>query len=259
MKKLALLFVVAFIVGFVAAPAMAAGNSNIDHLYLNEKDPNTWEVVEEGAWGKMKYNLAGPTFDFVFNGHGLEPDEDYQLIYYPDKTLLPSNIEPWPREDIMCLGSAALANEWGDVYIEASVNTGNLPNPDDPVFDINTGAKIWLVLSGDVDCGDDPQMFGWNPTEYLFESNLITFVETDDGVADGGDNGKVTICHIPPGNPDNAHTITISIDALSAHDTHGDTVGACGAAVGAVGGGGDDDDDDDDDEDGKKKKKKKKK
>jgi hypothetical protein len=28
---------------------------------------------------------------------------------------------------------------------------------------------------------------------------------------------KVTICHIPPGNPDNAHTITISENALQAH------------------------------------------
>ena len=28
---------------------------------------------------------------------------------------------------------------------------------------------------------------------------------------------KVTICHVPPGNPDNAHTITISRNALKAH------------------------------------------
>lgn len=28
---------------------------------------------------------------------------------------------------------------------------------------------------------------------------------------------KATICHVPPGNPDNAHTITISVNALKAH------------------------------------------
>jgi hypothetical protein len=39
---------------------------------------------------------------------------------------------------------------------------------------------------------------------------------------------KVTICHIPPGNPDNAHAITISDSALPAHLAHGDTVGFCG-------------------------------
>ena len=41
---------------------------------------------------------------------------------------------------------------------------------------------------------------------------------------------KVEVCHIPPGNPDNAHTITISENALRAHLDHGDHVGACDSA-----------------------------
>lgn len=37
-------------------------------------------------------------------------------------------------------------------------------------------------------------------------------------------DNKITICHIPPGNPDNCHEITISMNALEAHlDHHGDT------------------------------------
>lgn len=39
---------------------------------------------------------------------------------------------------------------------------------------------------------------------------------------------KETICHIPPGNPANAHTITIGTKAVSSHmANHGDTRGAC--------------------------------
>ena len=38
---------------------------------------------------------------------------------------------------------------------------------------------------------------------------------------------KVEICHIPPGNPDNFHTITISENAFAAHLAHGDLSGAC--------------------------------
>ena len=38
---------------------------------------------------------------------------------------------------------------------------------------------------------------------------------------------KVTTCHIPPGNPANAHEITISERALRAHLAHGDNLGAC--------------------------------
>ena len=38
---------------------------------------------------------------------------------------------------------------------------------------------------------------------------------------------KVKVCHIPPGNPANFHTITISENALQAHLGHGDLAGAC--------------------------------
>ena len=38
---------------------------------------------------------------------------------------------------------------------------------------------------------------------------------------------KIVICHTPPGNPDNAHPIEISINALHAHLAHGDSVGDC--------------------------------
>ena len=38
---------------------------------------------------------------------------------------------------------------------------------------------------------------------------------------------KVVICHVPPGNPDNAHTIEVSENAVDAHLAHGDTLGPC--------------------------------
>ena len=40
-------------------PNGPSGKSHISHLYLYEKDPATWEIVEGGAWGKMKYNYEG--------------------------------------------------------------------------------------------------------------------------------------------------------------------------------------------------------
>jgi SdrD B-like protein/putative metal-binding protein len=52
---------------------------------------------------------------------------------------------------------------------------------------------------------------------------------------------KVTICHIPPGNPREAHTSEISMSALSSHLAHGDYRGEChvcapGATVPCYGG-----------------------
>jgi hypothetical protein len=42
-----------------------------------------------------------------------------------------------------------------------------------------------------------------------------------------GDGQKVTICHRPPGNPDNAHTLSVGAPAVPAHLAHGDTLGPC--------------------------------
>ncbi|MGH7572594.1 MAG: carboxypeptidase-like regulatory domain-containing protein [Gemmatimonadota bacterium] len=49
----------------------------------------------------------------------------------------------------------------------------------------------------------------------------------DDGEGDETDAVKVLVCHIPPGNPENAREIEISEDALEAHLAHGDTEGEC--------------------------------
>ncbi len=38
---------------------------------------------------------------------------------------------------------------------------------------------------------------------------------------------KVSLCHIPPGNPSAAHTISVSENAVPAHLAHGDQLGPC--------------------------------
>lgn len=41
---------------------------------------------------------------------------------------------------------------------------------------------------------------------------------------------KVLICHIPPGNPANAHNICVGQPAVEPHQNlHGDTIGGCSA------------------------------
>ena len=39
--------------------------------------------------------------------------------------------------------------------------------------------------------------------------------------------GKFLVCHIPPGNPDNPRTISISEDDVQDHLDHGDSPGDC--------------------------------
>ncbi len=118
-----------------------AGNSGVEHLYLVEKDAD-WNVVEEGAWGKMRIKD-----DFVFNGHGLEANTEYTLLRYDGET--------WPT--VECLASGT-SNKGGNINLAGNIGS--------------YGNKVWLVLSDDVDC-ENSAMTGWNPSEYLFEYNLI--------------------------------------------------------------------------------------
>lgn len=52
--------------------------------------------------------------------------------------------------------------------------------------------------------------------------------------ANAAPGAKVEVCHIPPGNPDNFHTITISEKALAAHLSHGDLLGPCSQVCAAL-------------------------
>lgn len=114
----------------------------MSHLYLYEKDMD-WNVVSDGAWGKMTFDSE----KFVFNGHMLEPETEYELINY---------VDDWPGVDSESLG-IAMSDMYGDVHIK-----GMLPES-------GISGKIWLVTESDF----TNQMIDWNPSEYLFEYDLI--------------------------------------------------------------------------------------
>jgi len=63
----------------------------------------------------------------------------------------------------------------------------------------------------------------------------------DDGVGSSsaalrGECGpaKTLVCHVPPGDPGNAHPICISPAAVAAHQAHGDHPGACDGGGGCA-------------------------
>lgn len=58
--------------------------------------------------------------------------------------------------------------------------------------------------------------------------------DDDDGDDDDDDRSeKVTICHMPPGNPSKAKTLSVNESALQSHLGHGDHEGACEEAESA--------------------------
>ena len=58
----------------------------------------------------------------------------------------------------------------------------------------------------------------------MFRTYELTYKGKD---RKGDLNERVQICHRPPGNPDNEHTITVGAPAVQAHLGHGDSRGAC--------------------------------
>jgi len=140
------------------------GNSNVgfQHYYqlIWEFDPNTgwnWtEAVWDGAWGKMKFNLAGPTFDFDFNGHGLQPDTRYALVRAEDAA---------PPLTILARGTT---NEGGNIHISGSYDfQEDLSNP-----------QIWLILGDHVN--DDGWWTDFTPDAYLFDQEpSLEYDDTD--------------------------------------------------------------------------------
>ena len=138
-----------------------------DIVYLYEKD-SEWEIVDGGAKGRLVYNLNSSKFEYKFYGHGLyHINTEYSLIYYAD---------PWPGNNTGALIASGSTDGLGNIHLVGSIDLGmDLPHPDDANYP--DGAKIWLVLSTDYDPNKN-SMIGWNPAEYLFENNLITYDDT---------------------------------------------------------------------------------
>ena len=69
--------------------------------------------------------------------------------------------------------------------------------------------------------GNIPRILAWT----ILLCTLVILI-MNAGPAHAGER-KVIICHFPPGNPENPHTISVSERALPAHLEHGDFVGGC--------------------------------
>lgn len=88
---------------------------------------------------------------------------------------------------------------------------------------VNTDTVVVYEISADGDYAFSVVLTGGTDTTTL-ETYCLDNGEGDPDVIIGTGG---TICHIPPGNPSNAHTINVGGGAVAAHLRHGDTVGEC--------------------------------
>jgi predicted ribosomally synthesized peptide with SipW-like signal peptide len=148
---------------------------NAQRLVLENKNPEDFDEVyyQDGRYGVLTWAGDGSTFDFsgTFVGYDLNPDTKYALIYYAD---------PWPGNNPGAFLGAGTTDANGDVEITGNVDLGHdLPHPTDA--NSADGAKIWLVLMDDYNDGTESTgpMTAWNPSQYLFETVLIHYDDTE--------------------------------------------------------------------------------
>jgi hypothetical protein len=120
---------------------------------------------------------------------------------------------------------------------DGSVMVGFAGNP---WFDWTPGPFIWTSQLGTADLNQFLRLQGANMDAAA--NNLWTpLALSDDGSVMGGwaygnlytfgwvvQMPKVFVCHTPPGNPDNGHTISVAFpQTMNQHLAHGDPVGPC--------------------------------
>jgi len=158
-------------------------------LNLCEKD-TSWACKTGGATASLEFDTVNPSFVGTLTTTGLVASTDYALIYYPDQEdrFDPSN---WNGD-----GGQVITTFTGNCVTSIDVDLGrNLPHSTD--WNINPspnycnyangfddyvhcrGAKIWIVETSDLTDTDKLPLVNWNPTAWLFETDLITYSDCD--------------------------------------------------------------------------------
>jgi len=197
---------------------MGDGECDTDaELILENKDPDSdWAIIDEDGdevygnedeqdvYGVLHYSTEGEVFCYDFQGFNLDlldPDGDgnWSLIYYADfyEDDPQDRYTTWGGNYPGALIASGLASD-GYLELEGSINLRedleasgvDLPWPpdgniEDYAYDGEPdnyahahGAKIWLVPSDYY----NPETFkvtDWMPASFLFETDLITFDDTD--------------------------------------------------------------------------------
>jgi hypothetical protein len=123
----------------------------------------------------------------------------------------------------------------GDTEGACADDTGE--DPEDPEEDSESDEVKALVCHAPpgnpdnavtIEVGESavPAHLAHGDTEGACEGDEPAGEEDPEGEESEGET-KVAVCHVPPGNPENPHTIEVGESAVPDHLAHGDTEGAC--------------------------------
>jgi hypothetical protein len=163
---------------------------NIATLTLENKDPDTWQAKPDKTNATLTYCIIGNEFGYKLEAFGLAPNTEYSLIYYADK--YPNRFDPsqFGGDNPGALIVEGTTTSLGYLLVSGSTEL-NMDLPSYPDANIDKydysvppdnyahphGAKIWLVPSLDYNGVD--KLTAWHPENYLFETDLISYIDLD--------------------------------------------------------------------------------
>jgi len=158
-------------------------------LNLCAKD-TSWQCKSGGATATLTFKTVYPTFDYELTVSGASVKTDYALIYYPDQadrftywngaggtvlgTFTTDASGAYTGTGNIAIGSLPIAGDWN---ANPSPNYCNNANGYDSYAHCS-GAKIWIVTASDLTSGSSLPLTAWNPSNYLFETDLVTYTYT---------------------------------------------------------------------------------
>jgi len=159
---------------------------------LSSKD-SSWDVTPDMK-ATLTYELISSAFNYELEATGLTASTNYSLIYYADK---PDRFVEWGGNNPGALIVATTSDSNGEISVTGSASVIDLPSLNDAnigeydycVEDdylLCHGAKVWLVPSTDY----ASPMTAWNPSTYLFETDLIAYGQTALNLG----TGKLNFC-----------------------------------------------------------------
>lgn len=164
-------------------------------VVLENKNSNWEPIITDAMTATLTYELAATKFNYELEAAGLETETEYSLIYYADQD---DRFENWGGNNPGALIAAISSDDDGNISTIGEVNLKmDLPHENDwnstaaanyckntegDDFGLCRGAKIWLVPSADYSV-TEKKLTTWNHSAYLFETDLITYHDTNNGTA----------------------------------------------------------------------------
>ena len=162
---------------------------DVGMLVLEDKDGD-WNEIDNDIGATLIFGTNQDEFVYYLVGEVPLNDTGYTLVYYAD---YPDRFNDWGGDSPGAVIGTETSEDDYSIEMKGSTDLGmSLPHPDDANFNMDEtdyreapdfycngfGAKLQLVATSDLTSGDLP-LIGWNPGNYLFETNLIQYTDTN--------------------------------------------------------------------------------